>query len=160
MRAITLILIVIWVLALNLVDPSNHAFAGVCDALTTAASYVYIFTTGPPAHSFVMLAMAAVAPAPMPLALSPKAAAQSLSISRAMLYLLVKAGELRLVKIGARSVVLTADLEAYLAKCAAAKPKTAPPITTAPSTATPVPVVGQAPQRSQRSDELADIATS
>jgi hypothetical protein len=91
----------------------------------------------------LVLAAVAVAPAPMPLALSLTAAAKAISVSRGMLYKIIGNGDLSITKIGARSVILTKDLERYLAKCAAAskaksKPNP-PPIAAVPIETPPTP---------------------
>lgn len=52
-----------------------------------------------------------------PAALSIPAAASYLSISRASIYRLIKAGELPLVKVGGRSLIRRSDADALLTNC-------------------------------------------
>jgi excisionase family DNA binding protein len=58
---------------------------------------------------------------PVPLAVPPAEACRLIGLSRTGLYRLAAAGEIPLLKIGARTVVRTADLQAYLDRLAAAR---------------------------------------
>jgi excisionase family DNA binding protein len=61
----------------------------------------------------------AESPRPTPLAVPPATACEMIGISRTGLYRLARDGEIALLKIGSRTVVRTADLQAYLDRLAA-----------------------------------------
>ncbi len=60
-------------------------------------------------------------PRTAPLAVPPAEACRLIGLSRTGLYRLAAAGEIPLLKIGSRTVVRTADLQAYLDRLAAAR---------------------------------------
>jgi len=55
--------------------------------------------------------------APPVLAMSVTPAAKSIGISKSRLYELINSGEIKAVKIGARTVVPTAELADFLSRC-------------------------------------------
>ncbi len=59
-------------------------------------------------------------PRTLPLAVPPLEAARLIGISRTGLYRLSASGEIRLIKVGARTLVRTADLTAFLDRLATA----------------------------------------
>jgi putative molybdopterin biosynthesis protein len=52
------------------------------------------------------------------LALSPEQAAKALSLGRTKIFALLRAGELKALKIGARTLIRRVDLEAFLERAA------------------------------------------
>jgi excisionase family DNA binding protein len=62
---------------------------------------------------------------PAPIAVSPRDAARIAGVSRSRIYELISAGELPAYKDGARTLILVADIEAWLARLRA-MPKSGP----------------------------------
>jgi excisionase family DNA binding protein len=91
--------------------PTVHTF-------TTSAALAYAFVDHA-AHAFVgsgvFLAVAAPLPATVPFAVGLNEACRLMGISRALIYQLINAGELEIVKIGTRTVIRTDVIQRFLA---------------------------------------------
>jgi excisionase family DNA binding protein len=63
---------------------------------------------------------------PTPLAVSPRDAARLMGVSRSRIYELINAGELPAYKDGSRTLILVADIQAWLARLKSIPPSTGP----------------------------------
>jgi excisionase family DNA binding protein len=89
------------------------------DIATSAGPAVYAFVDHA-AHAFVgagafMAVLAAPLPPTIPFAVSINEAARLMGISRALIYQLINAGKLDVVKIGTRTVIRTDVIQRFLA---------------------------------------------